>query len=395
MILLFNTKVLKSGDWMKKGFNKILILEIILLIFLLFNSFVFKIANMYVISGIMLPFLILMIVLNGFEKDNYRYKKDVLLNIIIFLLMYYFITYFLGLFSGFVKSSYSLSFINIIKNTFPVIALILISELMRYVLFNKTKRNLPCLIIGCLLFVMVDVNTMVHIYDVKTALGITKMICLVVFPSITKNIFLTYLTMKVGYKNGIIYRLITELSTYLLPIFPDFGEYINVLLKTVLPIAIMARLNNMFNYYSVRKIKDSRYNNRKLVLYSVITFALLTIVLLTSGLFTYQALTIGSGSMSPAIEKGDVIVLKSMKNEEARKIKKGDVLVYNHDNKIIVHRVIKKSNNGETISFKTKGDYNNTKDSWTVKQEDVIGIVKFRIRWIGMPTVALNELLNK
>lgn len=395
MILLFNTKVLKSGDWMKKGFNKILILEIILLIFLLFNSFVFKIANMYVISGIMLPFLILMIVLNGFEKDNYRYKKDVLLNIIIFLLMYYFITYFLGLFSGFVKSSYSLSFINIIKNTFPVIALILISELMRYVLFNKTKRNLPCLIIGCLLFVMVDVNTMVHIYDVKTALGITKMICLVVFPSITKNIFLTYLTMKVGYKNGIIYRLITELSTYLLPIFPDFGEYINVLLKTVLPIAIMARLNNMFNYYSVRKIKDSRYNNRKLVLYSFITFALLTIVLLTSGLFTYQALTIGSGSMSPAIEKGDVIVLKSMKNEEARKIKKGDVLVYNHDNKIIVHRVIKKSNNGETISFKTKGDYNNAKDSWTVKQEDVIGIVKFRIRCVGMPTVALNELLNK
>lgn len=395
MILLFNTKVLKSGDWMKKGFNKILILEIILLIFLLFNSFVFKIANMYVISGIMLPFLILMIVLNGFEKDNYRYKKDVLLNIIIFLLMYYFITYFLGLFSGFVKSSYSLSFINIIKNTFPVIALILISELMRYVLFNKTKKNLPCLIIGCLLFVMVDVNTMVHIYDVKTALGITKMICLVVFPSITKNIFLTYLTMKVGYKNGIIYRLITEISTYLLPIFPDFGEYINVLLKTVLPIAIMARLNNMFNYYSVRKIKDSRYNNRKLVLYSVITFALLTIVLLTSGLFTYQALTIGSGSMSPAIEKGDVIILKGMKNEEARKIKKGDVLVYNHDNKIIVHRVIKKSNNGKTISFKTKGDYNNTKDSWTVKQEDVIGIVKFRIRWVGMPTVALNELLNK
>lgn len=395
MILLFNTKVLKSGDWMKKGFNKILILEIILLIFLLFNSFVFKIANMYVISGIMLPFLILMIVLNGFEKDNYRYKKDVLLNIIIFLLMYYFITYFLGLFSGFVKSSYSLSFINIIKNTFPVIALILISELMRYVLFNKTKRNLPCLIIGCLLFVMVDVNTMVHIYDVKTALGITKMICLVVFPSITKNIFLTYLTMKVGYKNGIIYRLITELSTYLLPIFPDFGEYINVLLKTVLPIAIMARLNNMFNYYSVRKIKDSRYNSRKLVLYSFITFALLTIVLLTSGLFTYQALTIGSGSMSPTIEKGDVIILKSMKNEEARKIKKGDVLVYNHDNKIIVHRVIKKSNNGETISFKTKGDYNNAKDSWTVKQEDVIGIVKFRIRWVGMPTVALNELLNK
>ena len=75
-------------------------------------------------------------------------------------------------------------------------------------------------------------------------------------------------------------------------------------------------------------------------------------------------------------------------------IKKGDILVYNHENKIIVHRVIKKIN-GENISFKTKGDYNNAKDSWIVKQDDVIGIVKFRIRWVGMPTVALNELLNK
>ncbi len=380
---------------MKIKLNKMLILEIILLIFLLFNSFVFKIANMYVISGIMLPFLILMIVLCGYEKDNYRYKKDVLLNIIVFLLAYYLITYFLGLFSGFIKSSYSLSLINIIKNTFPVILLIIISELMRYVLFNKTNKNISYIIFGCLLFVMVDVNTMVHIYDVKTALGMTKMICLVVFPSVTKNIFLTYLTIKVGYKSGIVYRLITELSTYLLPIFPDFGEYIGVLLKTVLPLMIMAKLNNMFNYYSVRKIKDSRYNKRKLILYSVITFSLLVIVVLTSGLFTYQALTIGSGSMSPKIEKGDIIILRSVKKAEVNKIKKGDILVHNHDNKIIVHRVIKKSNNNGNITFRTKGDHNNAKDSWTVKQDDVIGIVKFRIKWIGMPTVALNELLNK
>ena len=380
---------------MKIKLNKMLILEIILLIFLLFNSFVFKIANMYVISGIMLPFLILMIVLCGYEKDNYRYKKDVLLNIIVFLLAYYLITYFLGLFSGFIKSSYSLSLINIIKNTFPVILLIIISELMRYVLFNKTNKNISYIIFGCLLFVMVDVNTMVHIYDVKTALGMTKMICLVVFPSVTKNIFLTYLTIKVGYKSGIVYRLITELSTDLLPIFPDFGEYIGVLLKTVLPLMIMAKLNNMFNYYSVRKIKDSRYNKRKLILYSVITFSLLVIVVLTSGLFTYQALTIGSGSMSPKIEKGDIIILRSVKKAEVNKIKKGDILVHNHDNKIIVHRVIKKSNNNGNITFRTKGDHNNAKDSWTVKQDDVIGIVKFRIKWIGMPTVALNELLNK
>lgn len=371
-----------------------LILEIIFLFFLLFNSFVFKIANIYLVTGISFVFLVLMIILTGFKKNRYRNEKDVFLNVIICVLLYYFITYFLGFFTGFIKTSYSLTLINIIKNIFPVILLIIVSELLRYEIFNKTKGDFICLIIGCLYFIMIDVNLMVHLYDVTTALGLTKMVCLVVFPSITKNIFLTYITLKVGYKNAIFYRLITDLGTYIFPLFPDFGEYLNILLKTVLPVVIMARLNSMFNYYQVRKIVSSRYNNRKLLLYSVITFVLLVIVILTSGLFTYQALTIGSGSMYPKIEKGDIIVLRRVKKVELHKIKKGDILVHNHDNKIIVHRVIKIIKNDDKINFVTKGDNNNAKDSWIIKEDEVIGIVKFRIRWLGMPTVALNELLN-
>ena len=380
---------------MKKGYNKILILEIILLIFLLFNSFVFKTANVYVVTALLVPFLILTIVLMGFEKENFRNKKDVLLNIIICLLIYYFVTYFLGLFTGFIRTSYSLSFINIIKNIFPVILLIVVSELLRYELFTKSKGNIPCFAIGYVVFVLIDVNLSVHMYDVTSYLGLTKMICLVVFPSVTKNILLIYLTQKVGYANAIVYRLLTDLSTYLLPIFPDFGEYINVLLKTVLPVAIMARLNNMFNYYELRKIKSSKYNRRKLIIYTFITIALFVIVMLTSGLFTYQALTIGSGSMSPKIEKGDIVILKKVKKSELKTINKGDVLVYNHDDKIIVHRVVEILNaNGQT-SFITKGDNNDTKDSWVIKEDEVIGTVKLKIKYLGMPTVALNELLNK
>lgn len=380
---------------MKKGYNKILILEIILLIFLLFNSFVFKMANVYVVTALLVPFLILTFVLMGFEKENFRNKKDVLLNIIICLLIYYFVTYFLGLFTGFIRTSYSLSFINIIKNIFPVILLIVVSELLRYELFTKSKGNIPCFAIGYVVFVLIDVNLSVHMYDVTSYLGLTKMICLVVFPSVTKNILLIYLTQKVGYSNAIVYRLLTDLSTYLLPIFPDFGEYINVLLKTILPVAIMARLNNMFNYYELRKIKSSKYNRRKLIIYTFITIALFVIVTLTSGLFTYQALTIGSGSMSPKIEKGDIVILKKVKKSELKTINKGDVLVYNHDDKIIVHRVVEILNaNGQT-SFITKGDNNDTKDSWVIKEDEVIGTVKLKIKYLGMPTVALNELLNK
>ena len=380
---------------MKKGLDKIIILEIFLLIFLLFNSFVFKIANTYVIAGILGIFLIITFVLLGFERNNYRNKKDALLIVIISLLSYYFITYFLGAFFSFYKTAYSLTPINIIKNTFPVILLIAVSEILRYIILNKSREDKISIILCTIIFVLVDINTYVHLYDVKTSLGLTKMICLVMFPSITKNIFLNYTTIKVGYQSALVYRYVTELNEYLLPIFPNFGEYINTTLRTVLPIFILFRLNNMFSYYEDRKITTSRYTKRKLILYSVITFSLLVVVMLTSGIFKYQALAIGSNSMAKEIEVGDVVIVRKTKQSEIVNIKKGTILVYNHDKKIIVHRIVKVINNNGKINFITKGDNNNANDSWTVSEDDVIGTTRFKIKYIGMPTVMLNDLLSK
>lgn len=380
---------------MKKGFDKIKILEIVLLISLLFNSFVFKIANTYVIAGILGVFLIVAFILLGFEKNNYRNRKDALLTVIISLLAYYFITYFLGAFFSFYKTAYSLTPVNVIKNIFPVILLITVSEMLRYIILNKSREDRISIILCATIFVLVDINASVHLYDVTTSLGLTKMICLVMFPSITKNIFLNYTTIKVGYQSALVYRYVMELNEYLLPIFPNFGEYINTTLRTVLPIFILFRLNNMFSYYDDRKITTSRYTKRKLVLYSIITFSLLIIVMLTSGMFKYQALAIGSNSMAHEIDIGDVVIVRKSKKSEIANIKKGTILVYNHDKKIIVHRIVKINNNNGKISFITKGDNNNANDSWTVNEDDVIGTTKFKIKYIGMPTVMLNDLLSK
>lgn len=393
--MLFNTKVLKSGDNMFKKINRTVTLEVILLLFLLFNSFVFKITNIYVFIGILAFVLVLMVLLTGRERNNFRYKKDVFLAIITTLLVYYFITYFLGLFFGFVRTAYSLAPFNILRNMFPFILIIVAQELLRYTIYSKPNQSIIAVILGYVIFVMLDVNLAIHLYNIGTYLGITKMICLVIFPSITKNILLTYITKSVGYENAMFYLAITQLSKFVFPIFPDFGQYLNVIIETVLPIILVARLNNMFNYYESRKISGSRYGKKQLVLYSIITFLLFVIVTLTSGLFKYQALTIGSDSMFPVIQKGDVVIVKSVKKDHMSSVKKGDILVYNHDDRIIVHRVQKILKVKGNIKFSTKGDNNETKDSWFVEPEDVIGTVSFKIKFIGMPTVALNELLNR
>ncbi len=377
--------------------NKLIyILQFILIIILILNTFLFKITNLYEIAGIILIFLVLFIYAIGFKKDNFRYKKDIFLNILIILLIYYFTTYFLGIFFGFVKTSYSLSIINIIKNIFPVILLIILSELLRYVIFNRSKNTIFYIIINFIIFLLIDINANSSIYNFTSIADIVKLTCQVIFPSITKNIFLIYLTAKVGFKIPILYRLLMELNIYLIPISPDFGEYINILIKTLIPILIMVKINNLYNYNNIRKVKNIRKDAKKSkIIYTVISILLLIIISLNSGLFKYQSLTIGSGSMTPKIRKGDIVVLRKYKINELNRINKGDILVYKHDNKIIVHRVVKIYNEEENFSFRTKGDNNKVKDSWIVEGKEIVGIVKFKISFLGYPTVKLNELMRR
>lgn len=56
--------------------------------------------------------------------------------------------------------------------------------------------------------------------------------------------------------------------------------------------------------------------------------------------------------------------------------------------------MLKKINNNENIYYKTKGDHNSNYDSNLTSSNDVIGIYKFKIKYIGYPSLWLEQLLK-
>ena len=80
-------------------------------------------------------------------------------------------------------------------------------------------------------------------------------------------------------------------------------------------------------------------------------------------IFGYSVLSAETGSMSPTIEKGDIVIIKI-----GDEIKENDIITYKKDNVLITHRIV--SIDGDTII--TKGDYNNTEDEPITKNE-IIG----------------------
>ena len=115
--------------------------------------------------------------------------------------------------------------------------------------------------------------------------------------------------------------------------------------------------------------------------------ATLTLLLATTLLFIVQGgrgLVVLSGSMAPAIETGDVAVIKAAK---AKTVDEGDIITFSdptRDGDLVTHRVIRieRQDDGK-LAFTTKGDANKGKEEWLIEPGGSVGAFQFRIPKAG------------
>ena len=107
-------------------------------------------------------------------------------------------------------------------------------------------------------------------------------------------------------------------------------------------------------------------------------FLILTLFFLISNLnlpLNYKILLVQSGSMSPTINTGDLVIVKA-----GNKYKKGDVVTFISNKRFnVTHRIVDVKNN----QFYTKGDANKNPDSETIKLNQILGKVSFVIPSFG------------
>lgn len=381
---------------MKRSQKIIIGLLSFMFLVLLINSFITKIFSRYSICAFIFIVLIISYLLLGMEKEKSRYNKDIILSLLIYIAIYYITTYLFGLFIGFNKNVYSSNIILILKNIVPIIILIPLSELLRYIINSKIKDNYILLGLSIFVFTLIDTTITIQVSSFKNFYDTLKVIGLFILPSLSKNYLLTYLTIKVSYKPNLVYRYLMELPRYILPIITSFGVYIESVIYISFPIIVFIIIYNDFKKREKKNIiLSSKFKKNTKFIYYIVTIILITIVSLTSGYFKYQAIVIATGSMTPNINKGDMVVIEKVAPKDAKKLKEGEVLAFKREDKIVVHRIYKIYTSGNEIFFKTKGDHNNAPDGYLTEAKEILGTVKFNIRYIGYPTVALYEKINR
>ena len=101
----------------------------------------------------------------------------------------------------------------------------------------------------------------------------------------------------------------------------------------------------------------------------------------------YAPLIVLTGSMEPEIMSGDLIIVKQI---EVGDVQVGDVIAFfdpdGNGTSIVTHRVVEIVDE-EGLSFRTRGDANNTDDRLPVPGSDLVGVYRTRIP--GMGNVAM------
>jgi len=113
-----------------------------------------------------------------------------------------------------------------------------------------------------------------------------------------------------------------------------------------------------------------------------------------------RAYVVRSGSMTPAIRTGDIVISEPISPTEAHV---GDIVTFRDPSgsgRLITHRARAISRHGGVIRFVTRGDANNAFERWTVPARGHIGRVLYRVpaigyplAWIGSPTARIGLMV--
>lgn len=376
---------------------KIYIFEILLIVILLFALFVPNMFTRKILAIVSLLYMLLVCYILKKRKIKSINKKQVTILMVIFAFLYIVIFYLLGLYFGFVKSKVILSIWSILNFILPLSVIIFSSEIIRnvflsqkiYLKLKKNKVNLSPILIY-ISMVLIDLVIYTGIYNLDSLDNTLTALGFVLFASLSCNLLYNYVSQRYGSKGIIIYRLLTTLYVYIIPVSPDIYLFFQSFIRMLYPYIIYLVLEKFFstNDFVIA------YNDRKKEIFGNATLLVVTalFIMLISCQFKYGILVIGSDSMTGTINKGDAIIFERYDDQS---IKKGQIILFDYNGIQTIHRVIDVNTINGDLRFYTKGDANKEKDKGYITKKEIYGLVKLKVKYLGYPTLLVRNLFSE
>lgn len=319
-------------------------------------------------------------------------SKTVLLIVGTIGLLYLMFYYVSGLRFGFTKTGYGLKADILFRLILPIAAIIAASEILRYVLCAQKDRAASAFAyVICLLGDIVICSNLAGITNFATFMDV---IGLTLFPGLLYHLLYNYLSLRYGPWPNLIYRALTVWVFYLIPYGSAVSDSLVAFVNMLLPVAIWFFIDALYEKkrrFALKKV--SRFSKAASVLLTVLVLVIMVgTVMLVSNQFRFGALVIATDSMTGELNKGDVALFERYDDQF---IAEGQVIVFEQSKSMIVHRVVDiQIVNGNTRYY-TKGDANEDPDTGFITDADIVGLVDYKLPFLGFPTLWLRSLFRR
>ena len=327
----------------------------------------------------------------GGQHDRMRHKAEKSL-IVGSVLAVWFVAYFLtGMIVTYTHNAVAASWQAIVVNLVVFGAVATSMEYVRHgiMLLVGRRNGIWFGVIVSLVFALEQIG-LGQVGELHGALDVIKFSISAILPALVGSLLLTYLAFTAGLGPQLTYRLGMLIVLYLPPIIPKYDWYFVGVAWLLLAIAVYVAIDrtrkdlaiNGKHYHHARRAYD--------VMFLIATTAL---ALFMVGVFSYQPQVIMSDSMVPVFSRGSMVVVQKA---NAMDVEVGDIIQYKTPEKMITHRVtnidLAGDGSGKRV-FTTQGDNNPSPDP-KVGPEQIVGIIRAEIPYIGYPTVWLREIVK-
>lgn len=373
---------------------KIYLMQIILIIILFFALFASNIVTRSILAVIMCIYAIICYLFLNKRKIVSIRKKQVMLLMFIFALVYLAVFYALGLYFGFTKAKVVLSLWSIWRFIIPLSVIIVAAEIIRNIFLSheatvtvKSKKVDISLILTYIAMVLVDLVIYTGIYDLSNLNDFLTALGFVLFAALSTNLLYNYVSSRYGSGPVILYRLITSLYLYIIPVTPDVYLFLRSFLRMLYPYIMYVIFEKMF---SVSEFVVAYAEKRKDFIGNSIMIVLITLlIMLISCQFKYGILVIGSRSMTGTINVGDAIIYERY---EGQNVSVGQIIVFDYNGIQTIHRVVDITNVNGVNRYYTKGDANKKLDDNFITEDNIKGLIRLKVKYIGHPTLWVRKL---
>lgn len=303
-----------------------------------------------------------------------------------------------GLVTKFGKSPVSFTVINMILNFLMVSTNLIGIEFARaYILKNIKKRSsLIYLVLITFFFTFID-TSFTALFSFKDKVLFTEYLGETFLPFLADHLLSTYVVLIGGPLASLAYRAPNQLFQWFSPILPDltwgYKSIIGVMVPTIGYTVISASTSRRDFFRAGLKAPRTRFerkNDNSVTWITVLSVISIIAIWSSTGLFGFQPNIVGSGSMEPVLQVGDITVTVDI---DPRKITEGDIIQFRRGTEKIIHRVVNIYTADDVQYFITKGDANRVDDD-PITGNQITGQLVLTIPKIGWASIYVKTIIT-